>query len=150
VLTGQCINVNISEVMTIFPQCTFITMLSTLFEQQNWIVGHRWTFLFHRKKNNTQGLGEYKFLSCTRIQPFWSGKKFKILVPTHILDYSQCLILKEGNNTLYRWELMVWEGWKEHTYYVLYILLKVLSEHGTFTMPSWSSLPGWFEWASTA
>ncbi len=43
------------------------------------------------------------------------GKKFKILVPIPILYYSQHLILEEGNNTLYRWELMVWEGWKEQT-----------------------------------
>ncbi len=58
-----------------------------LFEKQNWIVGHRWNFPFHRKKNNTQGLGEYKFLSCTWIQPFWSRKKFKFwfLFPSWII-----------------------------------------------------------------
>jgi hypothetical protein len=32
------------------------------------------------------------------------------LVPIRILYYSQCLISEEGNNTLYRREIMVWEG----------------------------------------
>ncbi len=91
---------------------------AALFEKQNWIVGNRWTFPFHRKKNNTLGLGDFKFLSFSVIGPFWSGKNFYILVPIPILYYSQCSILEEGNNTLYRWELMVWEGWKEHTYCV--------------------------------
>jgi hypothetical protein len=68
------------------------------------------------------------------------GKKLKMLVSIPILNYSQCLILEEGNNTLYRRELMVWEGWKEHTY-CLHIYFKVPSQHGTFTMLSWSSLP---------
>jgi hypothetical protein len=31
-----------------------------------------------------------------------------VLIP--ILYYSQCLISEEGNNTLYRREIMVWEG----------------------------------------
>ncbi len=97
---------------------SFLLLFSTLFEKQNWIVGHRWTFPFHRKKNNTLGLGDFKFLSFSVNGPFWSGKKFYILVPIPILYYSQCLILEEGNNTLYRWELMVWERWKEHTFCV--------------------------------
>jgi hypothetical protein len=112
-------------------------------------VGHQWTFPIHRKKNNTLGLGDYKCLSCIGMRPFWSGKMFLILVPLPILYYSQCLILEQGNNTLYRRELMVWEGWKEHTYCV-YILLKVPSNHGTFTMLSWSPHPDSYGWAITA
>ncbi len=122
----------------------------TLFEKQNWLVGHQWTFPIHRKKNNTLGLGDYKFLSCIGMRPFWSGKIFLILVPLPILYYSQCLVLEEGNNTWNRRELMVWEGWKEHTYCV-YILLKVPpSNHGTFTMLSWSPHPDSYAWASTS
>jgi hypothetical protein len=85
-------------------------------------VEHRWTFPFHRKKNNTLGLGEYKFLSFSGFGPFWSGKKFKILVPIPILYYSQCLILDEGNKREIKpcidGNSWCGRGWKEHTYCV--------------------------------
>ncbi len=50
---------------------------------------------------------------------------------------------------MHRRELMVREGWKEHTYCV-YILLKVPSNHGTFTMLSWSPHPDSYGSASIA
>jgi hypothetical protein len=39
---------------------------------------------------------------------------------------------------LFRREIMVWEGWKEHTYRVYIHIVEKSFPTGTFTMLSWS------------
>jgi hypothetical protein len=60
----------------------------SLFEKQNWLVGHQWTFPIHRKKNNTLGLGEYEFILYAlerNLSDLGRNLKFKLLFLSFII-----------------------------------------------------------------